>query len=644
MASQHILAHSPEARDFAAPLFGASTLVFANGRWPEIDAPEDVIVAGPDAEWCAALCAIAASLGCAKIRFAIADLTQIEGNPLAWLRERLQPYVVDAKKALDTDSPSKNQPVDTTDSGSSGEPVDQPNTATAAESTATVVTEPLERAQDDAILDFHASIPPEGAESTAQPLRKRTRPKLAIDNGNLARAPDPDDEPRPAKLSDDSLADHFADTYGQNWRYVPEWGDWLEWKGDGWHVDKLRTVTDVCKIVTREALQWADARTLTPDGRRKINSKSTVWHVRDLASADRRLSVAVEELDAAPFLLGVPGGAVDLHTGKLLEAEREQYVTRRCSVSPVEGPHPLFDMVLGRACAGHDGMREYLLRWLGYFLTGDVREEAFIFLHGPGGSGKSTLIKAITEIMGEYAVSISMDAFMEQKHPRHSQEIAKLAGMRLVYASETEEGRRWNEALIKDLTGRDTVTAHKMRMDDFSFKPTFKLLLYGNSVPHLKSVGEEIRRRIHLIEYAGSLAQEDRDTTLKDRLVREYPAILATLITGCVDWQDCNGLGKPESVNLSVDEYLEGEDSLAGFIAECLEVAPQGRETSGAVYRRYKSWASAAGEYVGSQKRLVTALRQRGFEPQKLGGARFITGLKLRATPSEDQTPHWHRD
>jgi putative DNA primase/helicase len=338
-------------------------------------------------------------------------------------------------------------------------------------------------------------------------------------------------------------------------------------------------------------------------------------------------------------MLGVPGGAVDLRSGKLLDAEREQYITRRCSVSPVEGPHPLFDMVLGRACADHEGMREYLLRWFGYMLTGDVREEAFIFLHGPGGSGKSTLIKAITEIMGEYAVSISMDAFMEQKHPRHSQEIAKLAGMRLVYASETEEGRRWNEALIKDLTGRDTVTAHKMRMDDFSFKPTFKLLLYGNSVPHLKSVGEEIRRRIHLIEYGASLAQEDRDTTLKDRLVKEYPAILATLVKGCVDWQDCGGLGKPESVNLSVDEYLEGEDSLAGFIAECIEAAPQGRETTGAVYRRFKSWAASTGEYAGSQKRLVTALRHRGYAPQKSGGARFITGIKLLPAPGPEYPP-----
>lgn len=625
---QIVLFSDPHALAHHVSLFPKSDVSFANGSIPPAaEGRADAVAISTDAEWCRAICALLV-LSCGRVRWCVVDLSGCKSNA-----EAIKAITEAGIHEYTSSAPSEQ---------TATVPPPLPSSPKVAEPTGS--QDDPRGAQDDAILDFHASIPPEGAESTVQPLRKRTRPKLAIDNGNLARALDPDDEPLPAKLSEDALADHFASTYGENWRYCTEWGEWLSWKGDGWHVDKLNAVTDICKTVTREALTWSDARILTPDGRRKVNSKSSVWHTRDLASADRRLSMAVEEFDADPFLLGVPGAAVDLHTGKLIEAEREQYITRRCSVSPIKGPHPLFDMVLERACADHDGMREYLLRWFGYFLTGDVREEAFIFLHGPGGSGKSTLIKVLTEIMGEYAVSISMDAFMEQKNPRHSQEIAKLAGMRLVYASETEEGRRWNEALVKDLTGRDAITARKMHKGDFTFKPTFKLLMYGNSVPHLKSVGEEIRRRIHLIEYGASLAQEDRDTTLKDRLVKEYPAILATLIQGCVDWQDCHGLGKPESVNISVDEYLEGEDSLAGFIAECTEPAPQGQETTGAVYRRYKSWAAAAGEYVGSQKRLVTALRHRGYEPKKSGGARFITGLKLRATPVEDQTPHWQRD
>ncbi len=491
--------------------------------------------------------------------------------------------------------------------------------------------------QDDA--------PPIGSLTPPPGRKRRKRAELSLVDGNLARAPDPDDEPLPAELSEDALAEHFATAYGQDWRYCTEWGMWLQWRGDGWHRDRRNEVSDLCKEVTRQALMWPEARDskFTASMRQKLNSKRTAWNARDMAAADRRISILAEQMDADGMLLGVPGGVVDLRSGKLLEAERTQFITRRCTVAPADGPHPLFDRVLERACADKEGMREYLLRWFGYMLTGAVSEEAFMFLHGPGGSGKSTLIKCLSEIMGDYAITISMDALTETKQQRHSQEIAKLEGARLVYASETEEGRRFNEALIKWLTGRDKIVAHRMRMDDHEFMPTFKMLVYGNSVPHLKSVGEEMRRRIHLVEYAGMIAPEDRDTTLKDRLVAEYPAILASMIRGCVDWQASAGLGKPESVADSVERYLEGEDSLAAFFDEWIERTPLGKEPTGDVYRRYRTWATNAGEYVMSQKRFVQTLRTRGFDTTRTGTRRFISGMTLRL-PDTPEQPQYYDD
>ncbi len=233
-----------------------------------------------------------------------------------------------------------------------------------------------------------------------------------------------------------------------------------------------------------------------------------------------------------------------------------------------------------------------------------------------------------------------MDALIETKQVRHSQEIAKLEGTRLVFASESEEGRRFNESLIKWLTGGDAITAHRMRMDDHTFKPTFKLLLSGNSVPHLKSVSDgAMKRRVHLIEYAAPIAEEDRDTSLKARLIEEYPAILHTLIQGCVDWQDCNGLGKPESVSASVDNYMEGEDSFALFLDECVQRDAIGKPLSSEVYRRYCTWARNAGEYVMSQKRFVQTLRLRGFDTVRSTQGRCIAGLKLLAAPAQEYPP-----
>lgn len=496
----------------------------------------------------------------------------------------------------------------------------------------------------DAPPPWHSDIPPE-AETAAKPYKRPKRGRLSVVDGNLARAPDPDEAPMPAELSEDALAEHFVATRGENWRYVPEWGVFLEWRGDGWHRDTLNAVTHACKEITRESLQWREAQALTADGKRKLSSKRMAWNVRDMAAVHPKITILASQLDADPWLLGVPGGVVDLKTGKLLEADREQYITRRCIVAPEAGPHPLFDRVLARAESEHDGMRGYLLRSFGYALTGMVSEEVFFYLAGLGGSGKGTLTGALQAIWGDYADTIAMDALIETKQARHTQEIAKLEGMRLVLASESEEGRRFNESLIKWLTGGDAVTAHRMRMDDHTFKPTFKLLLSGNSVPHLKSVTDgAMKRRVHLIEYAAPIAEDDRDNTLKARLVAEYPAILYTLIQGCVDWQDCGGLGKPESVTASVDSYLEGEDSFAEFMDTCVERDLSARTQSSECYRRYASWARDAGEYVMSQKRFVQTLRLRGFDTARTAQGRVISGLRLRVAEPDYPPPGWQRD
>lgn len=469
------------------------------------------------------------------------------------------------------------------------------------------------------------------------------RPRLAAVDGAAVPEGDPEADPLPVEMSEDALADHLAAEYGKDWRYVAQWGKWFKWCGDVWQEDKTHQIFDIARSVCRRSIEWPEAAALTLDGKRKIGRKATAGNVRDMAGTDRRLAATVEQWDTNHFLLGVPGGVVDLTTGELLPGEPGQYMTKKCSVAPEHGEHPLFDMVLARATCGEDDMRSYLLRWFGYVLTGDVREECFLFLHGPGGSGKGTLVKVLADILGDYAATISMEAMTETKMQRHPQELAKLASARFVYASETEEGRRWNESLIKWLTGRDKVTAHFMRENDFEFYPQFKLLIYGNHIPHLKSVGEEMRRRVHLIEYAGSLSDEERDTTLKDRLVEEYPAILHTLIRGCIEWQD-TGLGKPERVSDATNQYLQAEDTLGMWLEDNVTRDPSAKTASTDVYRDFKRWAESAGEYVMSQKRFTQAMKQRGFDQARTATKRFLQGIELKTPPSYDPQPGRFQD
>lgn len=473
--------------------------------------------------------------------------------------------------------------------------------------------------------------PPEPETLPEKPQRKR-KAHLAV-VGNTALAPEAEPEALPAPMSEDALADHFASIHSERWRFVKLWNTWLEWRGDGWHRDETGMADRMCIQITRQALYWQEAQQLNPDGKRRISSKRTAGSIRDMAANDPRIAATADQWDTNAWLLGVPGGVVDLKTGKLIAAAATQYITKRCSVAPAPGECEHWVGLLERVTQGDASLMEYLQRLCGYVLTGETREECFAFVYGPAQTGKSTFIRVISEILGEYHCKASMETFTETRHERHAEELAVLAGARLVTAVETEEGRRWNESRIKALTGRDRIRARFMRENSFEFDPQFKLIIAGNHAPHLRNVDDAMRRRLHIIPFTQPIPMEERDDRLAEKLRSEYPQILAWMVRGALDWQ-VSKLGRPDQIAQAVDDYLESEDTFGEWLNEATVRDKAARCLSGGAYKAYKQWADGAGEYAMSQKRFVQALKERGFDTTRAGGKRFISGLSLRETES----------
>jgi putative DNA primase/helicase len=453
-----------------------------------------------------------------------------------------------------------------------------------------------------------------------------------VDKTGALRQPqqgiDPDPDQLPA-FSEFALASAFAEGPGKDWRYTAAWLEWAKWSGVRWVPDEVKHITwevrECCTATMNSHL--ADS---TPLQRMRLTTLKTVNAVITLAGSDPGIATAAAQWDADPMLLGTPAGVVDLSTGLLIAATQAQMISRSTGVAPVAGDHPWWDRVLERAGAGMSG---FLQLWCGYMLTGDTREERFLFIHGPGGGGKSKFMLVLSEILGDYRRTTKMESFTAQNRQEHSEEIARLAGARLVIATETDEGSRWNEARIKALTGRDAIAARHMHKSTFEFKPQFKLVFVGNHRPALRSVGEEMRRRIDLVEWGGTIPEAERILDLPDRLRAEYPAILAWMIEGCIKWQR-QGLGKPPAVIASVAEYLQGEDTLGAWLEECVELRQGDRVLSGEAYHSFRRWADAQGEFIPSQKRFTQRLRDRGIQSIK-SGSRYFQGIRLKVTDAE---------
>jgi putative DNA primase/helicase len=144
--------------------------------------------------------------------------------------------------------------------------------------------------------------------------------------------------------------------------------------------------------------------------------------------------------------------------------------------------------------------------------------------------------------------------FTASHSDRHPAALAMLKGARMVEASETEEGRAWAEARIKQMTGGDLISARFMRQDFFKFMPQFKLLLIGNHKPTLRNVDDAARRRFHIVPLVYKPPIVDKDLEEK-KLKPEWPGIFRWMIDGCLEWQR-SGLMPPPIVIDTTQEYF----------------------------------------------------------------------------------------
>jgi putative DNA primase/helicase len=326
------------------------------------------------------------------------------------------------------------------------------------------------------------------------------------------------DDHRPPAFSDEALALHFAERHAGDLRFVAAWNKWLIWTGAHWRFDDTLHAFDLARRTCREAAGECNKGRLAT----VLASARTVAAVERLARADRRIAATVDQWDAHPWLLNTPEGVIDLRTGRLRAHRPGDYQTKITATGPGDGC-PRFLSFLDRITGGDADLLAYLRRVFGYGLTGLTREHALFFGYGTGANGKSVLLSTVAGILGDYHKTAPIETFTVSNNDRHPTDLAGLRGARLVTATETEEGRRWAEAKIKQLTGGDMVSARFMRQDFFEYRPAFKLVMAGNHKPSLRSVDEAIRRRFHLIPFAVTIAPEERDAELAEKLKAEWP-------------------------------------------------------------------------------------------------------------------------
>ena len=449
--------------------------------------------------------------------------------------------------------------------------------------------------------------------------------KLVSDERSAARDAAPD-EPRPPEFSDEALATQFADDHEEDLLYVSSLAMWVIWNYNRWRPDDtLRGFSDVRKACRAAAARCNDLKLA-----KAIASAATVAAVERLARADQRLAARPTDFDADPWVINTPEGLIDLRTGDIRQARREDMVTKMTAVGPGRAC-TLWREFLRRITDGNSELERFIARSFGYALTGVTREHALFFDYGLGASGKTVKNETFAGLLGDYAMAAPIEMFTASKFERHSTDVAALQGARFVTASETEAGRALAEARIKLLTGGETISARRMRRDNISFKPQFKLFITGNHKPRIASHNEAMARRIHLTPFEVTIPQHERDPKLGERLVEEWPGILSWALDGCLEWQRI-GLAPPGVVRDATARYIEAEDTFGKWLGIATDSDPNSVAKTSDLFGSWRSYALEAREEIGTLKDFTEVMEARGFVNKHTREGNRWLGLKIRET------------
>ena len=422
-------------------------------------------------------------------------------------------------------------------------------------------------------------------------------------------------------LTEDRLALDFTNVY-PDYRWVESWRAWYRWNGKYWENDTTLGVYDQIRGFLRENAR--DAKNW-----KQLRKASSVAAVERLTRSDRQYAATHEQWDYYSMLLNTPRCIVDLRSRQLIAHDPVYYMTKISGTGPSDQECPQWLAFLDDVTDGDAELIRFLQRVAGYCLTGDTSEHALFFLHGTGANGKSTFLNVLTACIGDYATTAPMETFTTSKYDRHPTELAMLRGARLVTATETEEGRRWAESRIKQLTGGDRISARFMRQDFFQFSPTFKLLIAGNHKPRLNAVDEAMRRRFHLIPFEASFRGRKRIKDMEERLKEELAAIMQWAIDGCIAWQE-QGLKPPERVRAATQAYFTNQDIFGEWLSECCQRGPDFWETPTRLFNSWREFAKSAHYSTGTKAVFNDRMESFGFHRDKdwKQGRKWV-GLKL---------------
>lgn len=401
-------------------------------------------------------------------------------------------------------------------------------------------------------------------------------------------------------------------------------GDFYAWTGTHWAVEDASALQKWLFLQTEHAVFLAESK----DGETAEKPWApTPKKITDLATT---LGVAVLQRFGDPDV-----GGIATATGVLDPATRSEkpHAPSRFNLHAVpfgydpEATCPTWDGFLEAILPGDRQAHEFLAEWFGYVLSGNVRQHRLAALIGPPRSGKGTIARVLTAMIGQHAV-----CGLNLAHLGGTFGLEPLIGKLLAVCGDV----RWNTRTIGDavpvlleILGEDMPTVNRKNRAAWTGKLGTRIMLMSNETPTFSDRSGALAKKMIVVKLTHSFLGRE-DTALTEKLIGELPGILNWALGGLERLTGRGSFTVPESGAQEAESMRRLSDPIGTFLEDWCYVGAEQAVSLDHLFIKYQGWCESEGRKHDWTTKEVFARDLRSKVPGLLVERVRVEGKRVR--------------
>ena len=344
---------------------------------------------------------------------------------------------------------------------------------------------------------------------------------------------------------------------------------------------------------------------------KKLIKESKIRYITETIASIKNLAYTeteFQEMDLNKLVLA--NGVYDIRTNSFTASFDKKLYARTSHPVEYDGSAecPTFDGFL-REIVGAENV-DFVYEWFGYNFYREYNFQKMLFIQGRGGTGKSTLVNVLKQLVGRDNYSaVTLKNLMNERFAP-----AGLYRKTANFDTDAKPEYLADGSLLKQLTGEDTIYADRKNQEPIYFYNFAKLTFAMNELPAMRDFSGGLKRRLLILKIDTLLTEEVKRRFPLTLIESETAGIFNKAMDGLRRLRKNNGFSISNGMNRNVDKWVQGNDVLSLFIEDDCELGEDKIIPVKDFYGEYTRYCKESGYKPMTRNNLVNRLKEIGYQ------------------------------